>query len=513
MNRIEKTMSIIAALFAAIPLAAQEPVPPGVPQEQTPTGQPARRTLVLSLDDALRIAAGESETVWVAEAGVMQAMGTETATRSGLFPQINGSGGYTRTLRSQFSDVSFGGPPDGGEGGEDDALGDLPFGRANQYTLGLTLNQMVFDGGVFARTRAAQARRRSAELGVASAQAETSLEVTERYFDALLGDRLVEIAESALAQTEEVLRQTEVAREVGAQSEFDLLRARVARDNQIPQLLARRTQRTESYLRLKQLLNVPLDDNLQLTTAVEDLPARFAERADLSPDRRVPVIQAEENVRASEAQVAEARSQRLPAIYLSSRYAPVAYPESGVPDPGDFREDWTVSLNLNIPIFTSGRIRGTEMAARGTLSEARARLQQTREAAELDVRVSLNDLADAEASLQSNTATVEQARRAYEIAQLRYREGLSSQIELTDARLLLEQAEVNRALALRDVQVARARLSLLEELPLNLGTSTALILQPVVLQQGPTGTTTGGGAGAFTGGVGGIPGTNPGGQP
>jgi outer membrane protein len=504
-NRIKKIMSIIvAALLAAVPLAAQEPAPP-VPPEQTAPG----RTLVLSLDDALRIAAGESETVWVAEAGVMQAVGNETATRSGLFPQINGSAGYTRTLRSQFSDISFGAPDDGG--GED-ALGDLPFGRINQYTLGLTLNQMVFDGGVFARTRAAQARRRSAELGVTSAQAETSLEVTQRYFDALLGDRLVEISESALGQTEEVLRQTEVAREVGAQSEFDLLRARVARDNQIPQVLARRTQRTESYLRLKQLLNVPLGDNLQLTTSVEDLPARFAERADLSADRRVPVIQAEENVRASEAQVAEAQSQRLPAIYFSSRYAPVAYPESGVPDPGDFREDWTVSLNLNVPIFTSGRIRGTVMAARGTLSEARARLQQTREAAELDAQVSLNDLADAEASLRSNTSTVEQARRAYEIAQLRYREGLSSQLELTDSRLLLEQAEVNRALALRDVQVARARLSLIEELPLNLGTSTALILQPVVLQQGPAATTDAGGN-SLTGGVGGVPGTNPGGQP
>jgi outer membrane protein len=503
-NRIEKIMSIIAAaLLAAVPMAAQE-----LPPESVPSG----RTLVLSLDDALRIAAGENETIWVAEAGVMQAVGTETATRSGLFPQINGSAGYTRTLRSQFSDISFGAPDDGGEGGED-ALGDLPFGRVNQYTLGLTLNQMVFDGGVFARTRAAQARRRAAELGVVSAQAETSLEVTQRYFDALLGDRLVEISESALGQTEEVLRQTEVGREVGAQSEFDLLRARVARDNQIPQVLARRTQRTESYLRLKQLLNVPLDDNLQLTTSVEDLPARFAERADLSPDRRVPVIQAEESVRASEAQVTEARSQRLPAIYFSSRYAPVAYPESGVPDdPGDFQEDWTLSLNLNVPIFTSGRIRGNVMTARGTLSEARARLQQTREAAELDVRVSLNDLADAEASLRSNTSTVEQARRAYEIAQLRYREGLSSQLELTDSRLLLEQAEVNRALALRDVQVARARLSLLEELPLNLGTSTALILQPVVLQQGPAGTTTTG-ADPLTGGVGGIPGTNPGGQP
>ena len=455
-----------AILLAALPLGGQE----------TP-----RRTIVLSLDDALRIAAGESETVWVAEAGVMRALGNETVARSGLFPQVAGSANYTRTLRSQFQDISFGGTPDGGEDGAD--LGDLPFGRANQYTLGLTLNQMVFDGGVFARNRAAGARRRAAELDVVSARAETLLDVTQSYFDALLGDRLVEISESALGQTEEILRQTQVGEEVGAQAEFDVLRARVSRDNQIPVVLGRRTERTEAYLRLKQLLNVPLDDELQLTTPVEALPEQFAERADLSPERRTPVIQAEENVRASEAQVAEAQAERLPAVYLSSRYAPVAYPESGVPDPGDFREDWTVALSLNIPIFTSGRIRGTVLAARGTLSEARARLRQTREAAELDARVALNDLSEAQAALTSNTATVEQARRAYEIAQLRYREGISSQLELTDSRLLLAQAEVNRARALRDVQVARARLSLLDELPLSLAAGAALVQPSQPIQQ------------------------------
>src|SRR5262249_38719425 len=83
-----------------------------------------------------------------------------------------------------------------------------------------------------------------------------------------------------------------------------------------------------------------------------------------------------------------------------------------------------------------------------------------------DAESSRNDLARAQAALQSNTSTVDQARRAYSIAQIRLREGVSSQLELNDSRLQLEQAEVNRAQALRDVQVARARLALLRDLPL-----------------------------------------------
>ena len=52
---------------------------------------------------------------------------------------------------------------------------------------------------------------------------------------------------------------------------------------------------------------------------------------------------------------------------------------------------------------------------------------------------------------------MQQAARAYEIAELRYREGLSTQLELSDSRLLLAQAQVNRARAARDLQIdARA---------------------------------------------------------
>lgn len=462
-------LAILAAL-AGSRLEGQEPA------------QRSPRTMVISLEDALDIASGESEAVWVAEAGVMRAMGNERIARSQRFPQVSATAQYTRTLRSQFSDISF-----GDQGGGDGAIEDLPFGRENQYTLALQLNQLLFDGGqTGARNRAAEARRRSADLDVASARAQTLLDVTEAYFDALLADRLVEIAQSTLRQAEEVLRQTEVARRVGDRSEYELLRARVARDNQLPALIRRRTQSSEAYLRLKQLLNVPPEDRLVLTSEVGVPQTRFATAANPSPDQRAPVRQAEENVRASREQLAEARGQRLPEVSLSSRYAPVAYPQSGVPDPGDFREDWTVTLSLSIPILTWGRLKGTEMVAEGNLSEAQARLKQAREAALLDAQQARNDLADAEATLAANTSTSEEAQRAWSIAQIRFREGIASQIELSDAQLLQEQAEVNRALALRDVQVARARLALLQDLPLGqggLGVPSSIQVQPVQPQQ------------------------------
>ncbi len=445
---------VLAGWMIGVPAAGQGQVP-----GETAPG----RTLVLSLDDALRIASGENESIWIAEAGVLRAFGTERVVRSQLFPQVSATAQYTRTLLSQFSDLDLGG--DGGGADEGESI-DLPFGRENQYTLGLSINQLVFDGGrVLAQRRAAEARRRSAEIDVESAQAQTLLDVTRAYFDAQLADRLVVIAERSLQQSEELLRQTDVARRVGDRSEFELLRARVARDNQRPGLIRRRTERSEAYLRLKQLLNVPPDDALTLTTGVEDEVPRFT-APERSPDDRAPVRQASENVEANEAALAEARSQHLPSVSLSSAYSPVAYPPSGLPGLDDFQENWSVSVNLSVPILTWGRLRGNEQIAEANLDEARARLLQTREAAVYDEREAVNALADAQATLEGSASTAEEAARAYSIAQLRFREGIASQIELSDSQLLLDQAEVNRASALRDLQVARARLALLADLPL-----------------------------------------------
>jgi outer membrane protein len=104
--------------------------------------------------------------------------------------------------------------------------------------------------------------------------------------------------------------------------------------------------------------------------------------------------------------------------------------------------------------------------ARANLSEAELRLQQTHELAEVDARSAATQLEAADAAWQASAGTVEQAARAYQIAELRYREGLSTQNELLDSRIQLQQAQASRARAARDLQVAKVRILLLPALPL-----------------------------------------------
>ncbi|HEX6643611.1 MAG TPA: TolC family protein [Gemmatimonadales bacterium] len=451
----------------------------------------------LSLEEALSIGARTSESVGIARAGVDRARGQQRQARSEYFPQLTGTASYTRTLRSQFSVLADTGssseppPPEcrrfipdpaapieervdsleaalecASRADPFAAFADLPFGQENQYNLGLQASQLLFAGGrVRAQNRIAGAGRRLAEIELASQEAQNRLEVAEAYFDALLGDRLVSIADSTLAQAERTLENTRLALEVGNVPEFELLRAQVIRDNARPVVIQRRAQRDIAYLRLKQLLELPAGDSLVLTTPL-DSPADSMALAATAVERRAAVRQAEENVVVQEGRLAVARAASWPTLRLTSNFSRFGYPDDLLPAWSDFVSDWNVALSLSVPLFTGGRLSGDRMVARADVDEARLRLAATRELAALDVETAEAALRAADAAWSASAGTVEQAQRAYAIAEVRFQEGISTQTELGDARVQLQQALANRAQSARDLRVARLRIELLDALPL-----------------------------------------------
>src|SRR5205814_10093365 len=124
-------------------------------------------------------------------------------------------------------------------------------------------------------------------------------------------------------------------------------------------------------------------------------------------------------------------------------------------------------LTAGVSLLSGGRIHGGDLVAEANVREAKARLKQSRQLASLDSRIALNQMEQAQATWRASQGTAEQARRAYSIDQIRYREGISTQTDLAQSQLLLEQAMVNRAVAARDLAVARMRLALLKDLPLS----------------------------------------------
>jgi outer membrane protein TolC len=429
---------------------------------------------VLTLDEAVDLAEARSEQIAIAQFGVTRAVAGEQRARSERLPQLAGGASYDRTLKSEFEGLFSGNAGDAGLGGD---FSDLPFGQPNAFRLNLAFSQAVYAGGrINAQQQLAVLGRSVADSSLKSARAQLVLDATQAFYDAALTDRLVAIAEASLQQAEATLAQVELAYKAGRSPEFDALRARVARDNQRPNVIRAKANRTIAYLRLKQLLEIPASEPLTVSADLDDAtldpPARFAAplaavtavSASQTAAGRVPVRQATSAVQAREAALRITKSQRRPYVSVNSAFGEVAY--AGLPGFDDWRTNWTVGASVQIPLCTGGRLKAEEMSAGADVGEARARQKLAAELSEAETEATLAVLDAAVATWQASAGTVEQAARAYDIANLRYREGISTQLELLDARLVLQSAQVNRAQAARDVQVARVRVSLLPDLPL-----------------------------------------------
>ncbi len=506
MDRLLKTFALLLLALGPATLHAQVSAATSGP-------------ITLSLNDALRLATGASEQVALARAGEQRARGQQLQARSVLLPQVSSTLNWQKQLQNQFAAISkrasngnSGADSDSSSAGNATSSITRIFASEYNFNLGLTASQPLYTGGrATANIRAARAGRESAEIGITSAQAQAQLDVTQAYYDAVLAERLLSIADSTLVQAERTLRQVQLTRSVGSTSEFELIRARVTRDNQRPGWLQARTTRDLAYVQLRQLLNLDADRVVSLTDSIVETPlapmttpvttittvnvaaadvlaldpavqarvARTLASTDTGASTRAPVRQALKGVEAAQQQLRATKAQRLPTLAATTNYQRLAYPTNVLPKSlADFFPNWTVGIGLSYPIFTGGRIRGDILAAEASVIEAQQRLRQAQEGAALDARASTARLTEAEALWQASVGTAEQAQRAYEIAEIRFREGISTQLELSETRVQRQQALANRARAARDLQVARKRLELLRDLPLSSGFTTPTSSNP-----------------------------------
>lgn len=476
-----KALALLLVLAPVAPAVAQGTAAPAAPTAGAATP--------LSLGEALQMAERRSSNVRIAEAGAARAAGQMRQADSQLFPQVNGTASYQRAIQNQFAEISerFA-QPDTGSSSGGDGLANSPlaqiFAAPNTFVFGISATQNLWTGGKVSAARAgARAASDAATIQLSSTRAQALLDVAQAYYDAVASERFAAIADSTLELTERTLKQVELARSVGTASEFDLLRARVTRDNARPAAIQARGTRTASHLRLKQLLELPLPTPLTLTTSIRDdatlvtemlAPVQVTDTRRVAPDTSVGsrsvVRQAQAQLEASERALTAARLSRLPALQLSTIYQRFAYPPDGTFLPSSldlYFPNWNVTLGLSFPIFNGGRLAGERAVAEANVMEARARVQQAREGAALDALLALVALEQAQAAYVASIGTDAQAEQAYRIAEVRFAEGLSTPVELTESRVQLQQARLQRVTTARDLEIARLRLGLLKDLPLS----------------------------------------------
>lgn len=478
--RNRKWTWLVAALAVLLPAGAGAQAP--------------EAALPLSLDEAIERALEQSEEVRLAAARADATGARVVSARSNLLPQVNTQLAYTKTLRSVFE--SAGGftlpdslrfepdptapieervaylednTPNAAFGALGSLFSDLPFGNENTWIAGLSLAQPIFAGGrIWSGIQAAEHAEAAAFAAYDEAAADIVLLVKRAYYDAALAAATVEIVEASVELANRHREDVRLQQQAGRASELELLRAEVEAENLQPQLVAARNGLELALLNLKRLVNLPADAEVELTTPLvpaegpdalvldRALPSLEEAREQLS--RRAALRAAESHVAAAEEGVDMARSAYLPTVALTANLNRQAFPDQVFISPtGDeWRDDWTIGVALQWPLFQGMRRWAQVDEAQAVVQEAELGLEQLREAFALEYQQAQSELERARASLGAAQRTAQQAQRVYELTEMRFREGLATQLEVDNARLALQQARLNEVQAYHDALVAIA---------------------------------------------------------
>ncbi|MBD3402499.1 hypothetical protein GF420_06365 [candidate division GN15 bacterium] len=371
--------------------------------------------------------------------------------RADAFPQINFAASYNRNfvVPSVFFVVN-------GETQE------LQTGFRNSYGAQVSLSQTLWQGGkVFTAIEIAKRYKRYSEAIANQVRAEVLYQAEQLYYDAILARSQLSVWEQALESNTANLEVVRQKYEQGIVPEYELLRARVERQNILPEIISAESRVRLTEKRLKSFLGIDLSEPVEIVESATDtslaaLPA-LPVLIDSAQAHRPEKTQAEELVDISREGVSVAKAE-----YWPSFEAVAAWDWQSASDDFTLSENntssWTAGLRVSLPIFDGFR-RGSDVQMRkAQLSQARLSLKQTRDEVTLEVEDAYDRLLRAKKAVDIQDATIAAATEGLEIAKLRYESGVGTQLEVLSAQTALTEARRVKAEALFAFRVARAGL-------------------------------------------------------
>lgn len=425
MTRATSLLAVLAALAgcAAPPSSAPVGVLPGgwaapvEPGEAAP-GQWWARFARAELAALVNAASRDSHDLEAARARVRQALAYREIAHGARGPALDAGLSYSRQHRLAGSAETEGRT--------------LGLSLDARYALDPWGRYRALERAATAQWSAARFARDDLRLALVSEVAAGWLEVGG------LRERIA-IARLNLRNAEQVLASIASRWRAGATGDLELAQQHALVAEQRRQLAALAQGEDSARARLAVLLGRPVAELRLATPGLEGLDAPA-----LSPgapvtllSRRPDLAEAEARLAAAHADIAAARAALLPRVTLGASLG--AFGER----PGDllngpFRR---LGAELLAPIFHAGRLRAEVRLSEARQAEVLADYRGALMRALGEVEASLAALAGLQAQLEAQREAVEAARRAFELADRRYRAGAQSLLELLDAQRTLYQAQ------------------------------------------------------------------------
>lgn len=456
----------------------------------------SEKPVVITLEQALEIALSENVSVKVADLEIKRTEYAKKGTYASLFPQIDASGSYQRTIKKQvmymdFDMGSLGGmgggagtgsgegesggtttptlpegsaTPEAGSGSSSSSKngGGLEVGRWNTWSTGVSASMPLVNAQLWKSLKLSGLDVELAVEKARSSRLDMVTQVKNSYFSILLAKEAFEVYKQVYENAVRNLEDTQMKYDFQKASDVELLSAKTGVANAIPNVYNAESSVILALWQFKAVLGVDLDMNLDVAGKLEDYAEHMFydihQHDSVSLDRNTTMKQLAIQAEMLAETIKLQKYATLPSLAVAFNYS-----INAMTNDFNFSEyRWTpyafVGLSLNIPIFAGGKRYNQIRQAKNQYEQVKLQTVNTERQLKIAIRQSLATMETNMKSYYAANDAVLTAQKAYDIAQASYKVGRSTLVELNNAQLQLTQSQLAASQAIHSFLTAKTQL-------------------------------------------------------
>jgi outer membrane protein len=392
----------------------------------------------LSLEDCLKLTLTNNKSLLKTLEEREAARGVELGSYSAILPTISLSGSYER-----LDQVS--------------SIGTISLGSLDNYSAGLLVTQPLFAGAAIpAKINAGRLGALLADQTVRAVVQDTVYASQFAYYTVLLDQHLYTISDDAVKSAQVHLNDVKQKREVGVASDFDVLRAEVELSNFTAELIRSRNAINVAKANLVRIMGVSQDSSFTLSD--ELVYSAFditMQQAVANACRNRPDLFSKEiDIRQQKELLAIAQSSYFPVIsafYTNTWSNPDPHNRALI----DWGRAWSSGVMASWPLFDGFAREGSVISQKARVKQSQIDLVDTEETALFELTKAILSIEDAAEFVESQKLNLSRAEEGLRLAEVGYKEGINTQVEMIDAQAALTTAMANYYQAIYSHLVAK----------------------------------------------------------
>ena len=458
--------------------------------------------VVLTLDDALKIALSENTSVKVADMEIERQQYARKGSYASLLTQVSASGMYSYALKKQK--VYFGSDKQDDEGGSSGGGGmagmmaslmnpimyyieqlyagtGVPFvpyvdpdadkqggggssepmemGRTHSVTFGLSAQMPVINFQLWESLRLTGDQVELAVEQARESRLGTVASVKQAYYAILFAKEAYNVYNSVYENAVENYRLTEMRYNAARASELDLTRAKSNVAAAIPNLYNAENSVELALWQLKAVMGVDLERNIDIAGSLEDYADQMfsdiAEGSGASLDCNTQLRQLAQQAEMLSRQIRMQQYAYLPTLALTFSYSYLTQSDIFNLSQWKWFPSSTIGLSLSIPIFAGGKRYHAIKPTRVQADELELQRENAERQLRIGIRQSLGTMDTAMRTYDASKEALASAEKAYDIAVKSYQLGKSTLTDLNNTELVLTQSRLAVSQAIYNFVIAK----------------------------------------------------------